>query len=94
MRAIDKARAFDAVYAKTGGRCAYCGRRLYQGVADIEHMTPKSRGGTDSIRNLVIACRQCNSRKAMRTVDEYRASVEGGLVFWGDSYGVFQGIRG
>lgn len=48
---------------RDGKRCAYCG-----GHGDtIDHVVPRSRGGTDTWDNLVCACRSCNNRKADRT---------------------------
>ena len=41
--------------------CAYCGIR---GVPlEIEHVHPKSKGGTNRISNLTLACRACNEEK-------------------------------
>lgn len=65
-----------AVFEKTGGFCWYCGVQLQPlGVWEVEHQTPRSRGGSDSLDNLVAACRPCNARKGNRTVDEYRRSL-------------------
>jgi 5-methylcytosine-specific restriction endonuclease McrA len=67
-----------SVIAKTRGRCGYCGddtrnRKQRSGKRPtIDHMTPVARGGTDSHSNLLLCCRDCNSRKADRTVDEFR----------------------
>lgn len=39
--------------------CTYCGR-----PADtVDHITPRSYGGTDDATNLTPACRDCNSDK-------------------------------
>ncbi len=45
-----------------GQACHYCGGRA-QGA---DHVTPKSRGGTDEPSNLVPACTSCNSSKGGR----------------------------
>jgi hypothetical protein len=39
--------------------CAYCG----DVAAEVDHVYPKSKGGEDTLDNLVAACRSCNSRK-------------------------------
>lgn len=61
--------------AKWGRRCAYCGA---EGVPlQIEHVVPKSRGGSDRASNLTLACRPCNERKGNRTATEIgHAEVE------------------
>jgi 5-methylcytosine-specific restriction endonuclease McrA len=49
--------------------CAYCG---VTGVPlEIEHMTPRSRGGSDRITNLTLACHACNQRKGRQTAAEF-----------------------
>lgn len=49
--------------------CAYCGTS--HGIMEVEHMQPKSRGGSNRISNLVLACFQCNRNKGSMTVQEY-----------------------
>jgi 5-methylcytosine-specific restriction endonuclease McrA len=48
--------------------CAFCGTA--EGVIEVEHLLPVSRGGTDAWENLALACRTCNQRKSDRTVEE------------------------
>ena len=55
-----------AVFARDDHRCQYCG-----GHADsIDHVLPRSRGGTHEWENVAAACRPCNLRKRDRTPDE------------------------
>ena len=54
------------VLRRDGRRCAYCGKR----ADTIDHVVPRSRGGTHSWDNCVAACRLCNSRKADRLIEE------------------------
>lgn len=49
-------------------RCQYCGRKNIE--LTIDHIIPKSRGGSDSWENLITACVQCNNRKGNRTPEE------------------------
>ncbi|WP_376797046.1 RNA-guided endonuclease IscB [Thermogemmatispora sp.] len=48
---------------KFGHRCAYCGGESGDLVLAVEHAVPRSRGGTDRVSNLAIACRTCNLDK-------------------------------
>lgn len=49
------------------GTCPYCGSLLsaphndYQTV--LEHVVPWSKGGRNAVKNLVLACRDCDTRK-------------------------------
>jgi 5-methylcytosine-specific restriction endonuclease McrA len=42
--------------------CRYCGGH----ATTADHIVPKSKGGTDSMNNLVAACRSCNGSKGDR----------------------------
>lgn len=52
-------------------QCAYCGGASGDSVLEIEHITPKSRGGSDRVSNLAIACHTCNERKGNLTAAEF-----------------------
>jgi len=50
-------------------RCAYCG---IQGVPlEIEHLLPKSRGGSNRVSNLTLTCHPCNKHKGQQTAAEF-----------------------
>ena len=51
--------------------CAYCGSTS---ELQWEHIIPKSRGGPDTIDNLVQACRACNMEKGARDPYEWYES--------------------
>lgn len=51
--------------------CQYCGGACKDSVLEIEHKIPKSRGGSNSIRNLTIACHTCNRLKGSLTPEEW-----------------------
>ena len=49
-----------AVFARDSHRCQYWGR-----VAEcLDHVIPRSKGGTHTWENVVASCRACNVRKA------------------------------
>ena len=54
---------------KWGRRCAYCGRSDVP--LEIDHIVPRSRGGTDRVSNLTLACRECNQKKGNKTAAEF-----------------------
>lgn len=53
---------------KTGGRCSYCGKPLTQKNWSIDHIVPKSKGGTYDLSNLVPCCKGCNNSKGAMPV--------------------------
>lgn len=56
------------VFALKGSQCFYCGAD----ASHVDHKTPRARGGTNDIENLVPACASCNIAKGMMTVEEWR----------------------
>jgi 5-methylcytosine-specific restriction endonuclease McrA len=54
---------------KWGRRCVYCGAK--ETPLEIEHITPSSRGGSNRVSNLTLACHVCNQRKANQTAAEF-----------------------
>lgn len=62
-----------SVLKRDGFKCIYCGRSPLHdnAVLEIEHVIPRSKGGTNEMNNLVAACRECNIGKGDRLgVDE------------------------
>lgn len=61
----------EYLLAKWARACAYCGAT---GVPlNIDHIHPKSRGGSDRISNLCTACIPCNQKKDNTPVEEFLA---------------------
>jgi 5-methylcytosine-specific restriction endonuclease McrA len=54
-----------------GSKCVFCGSAGDAITLEIEHLTPKIRGGVDTVDNLAPACRRCNSSKKSRTIEEF-----------------------
>jgi 5-methylcytosine-specific restriction endonuclease McrA len=56
---------------KWGHECAYKSKGPCDQYLEIEHIVPKSRGGTDRVSNLSIACRKHNQEKGTLTAEEF-----------------------
>ena len=54
---------------KFNRKCCYCGEKNIP--LEIEHIIPKSRGGSNKIDNLCLACRPCNQKKGSQTAEEF-----------------------
>lgn len=50
-------------------QCVYCKKKNIP--FEIEHIIPKSRGGSNRVNNLTIACRECNQSKDNMTAEEF-----------------------
>lgn len=58
------------VRARDNYTCQYCGEK-YPDILEVDHVIPKSRGGTDRADNLVAACHKCNQKKGNMTAEEF-----------------------
>lgn len=47
--------------------CQYCGAK---NSLTVDHVIPKSKGGSNTWENLVAACITCNNRKGSKTLEE------------------------
>ncbi|NEO94919.1 MAG: HNH endonuclease [Moorea sp. SIO3G5] len=54
---------------KWGRECTYCGKQNIP--LQIEHIHPKSQGGSERVSNLCLACEKCNQRKGNKPVEEF-----------------------
>ena len=65
-----------AIREKTGGHCILCGEYVTRKDFSQEHLTPKTRGGSNRIDNLWCAHRICNEEKSNRTLEEFTAKCD------------------
>jgi len=73
----------EQIYAKFGGRCAYCGKRL-KDTFHVDHIRPIYRGRIpreyrdkkeEAIENLNPACRRCNNYKHVLSLEDFREQL-------------------
>ena len=62
---------WQALLKKHKDRCGYCGEKA--ALIEADHRIPLSRGGRNTIANILPACRSCNRRKRAKTEVEFRA---------------------
>lgn len=60
------------VFKRDRFTCQYCGRQPGADELTIDHVLPRSLGGTSTWENCVLACIECNAVKADRTPDQAR----------------------
>ena len=60
------------VFKRDGYTCGYCGRTPDdEGVKlVVDHITPRSAGGSDDLTNLVTSCWECNSGKSDKSLED------------------------
>ena len=50
-------------------QCAYCG--VKDVPFQVEHIHPRSKGGSDSITNLTLSCEKCNTKKGTKDIKDF-----------------------
>jgi 5-methylcytosine-specific restriction endonuclease McrA len=82
LRGPERASARDlaAIWKSQRGRCALTGRRLDR-TAQLDHKTPRARGGGDEAANLQWLCEAANLAKRDLTDAEF-AAMCGEVMRW------------
>ena len=62
------------LYGEQEGICLGCETHFPFKVMEVDHILPRSRGGTDHIENLQLLCTHCNKSKGNKTMAAWRAS--------------------
>jgi hypothetical protein len=82
MKAAQRIKLFEAIFARDGGCCVYCGvktHRLQKGLsrsphlATLDHVQPRSMGGPLTQANLVLACQACNNARGVMDAEAFKA---------------------
>ncbi|MGI9249613.1 MAG: DNA methyltransferase [Pseudohongiellaceae bacterium] len=61
------------LYGEQEGVCIGCDLHFPFKNMEVDHITPKAKGGTDHIDNLQLLCNACNRSKGVKTMAEWRA---------------------
>lgn len=59
-----------------GSQCFYCKEPLEYEQVTIDHVIPRSRGGSGRMENLVPCCRPCNVSKGRALLGEWVSRAE------------------
>lgn len=61
----------EAIHTRERGRCFYCLRPFVIRGRVLDHVVPQAHGGTNSYRNLVSCCVECNSQKGESGAEDF-----------------------
>jgi len=79
---IFRQQILEQIIAETGNVCHYCRKQTRLNFigpvcdhdhATLDHVVPKSKGGTNERSNLVLACNACNNAKGDRSYEDFLA---------------------
>lgn len=63
------------IYARDNNMCQYCGGKFPRQELNLDHVIPRSKGGTSTWENVVCSCQSCNRRKGGRTPQEAKVTL-------------------
>ncbi|MCY3833277.1 MAG: DNA methyltransferase [Chloroflexi bacterium] len=65
-----------ALYGEQAGNCEGCGHHFQIQHLEVDHIIPRSKGGTDHIENLQLLCGSCNRIKGNRGMEYLRLKLQ------------------
>lgn len=63
------------IYTRDRDTCQYCGQRFPRSELNLDHVIPRSQGGTSRWQNIVCSCHACNRKKGGRTPEQARMKL-------------------
>jgi len=54
------------IFARDQNKCQYCGKKFPTSELSLDHVIPRTQGGTSNWKNIVCACTNCNKHKGGR----------------------------
>jgi CRISPR/Cas system Type II protein with McrA/HNH and RuvC-like nuclease domain len=73
-RSLSKKVRFE-IFKRDGFTCVYCGNTPPSVVLEVDHIEPVSKGGDDSMENLITSCFDCNRGKRDVPLDQIPPSL-------------------
>ena len=69
------------LWMRSGGLCHYCRNPMSFTIdkphsLTIDHVIPRSKGGRNTLKNTVAACRTCNQAKADKDASEFLKTIK------------------
>lgn len=58
------------IFKRDNFRCQYCGKSSDETILEVDHLVPRSEGGTNDEDNLITSCRLCNKQKLNHEIVE------------------------
>ncbi|MDC0335905.1 HIT domain-containing protein [Pseudodesulfovibrio sp.] len=82
-----KGSVYYEVMKESGGRCALCGTTSKERPLDVDHILPRSKGGSSDKENLQVLCSKCNRTKGNRDKTNWKNffhqdAAEGCIFCW------------
>ena len=60
----------ENIFNRDRAICQYCGEKVSRNDFTLDHVYPRSQGGTTCFENICVCCVDCNRKKANRTPEQ------------------------
>lgn len=76
-----KKKIYKSLVSRDGAFCFWCGD-CFESIFDytLDHLIPRSHGGTYELVNLVLACDRCNNQRANLPAGKFAKMVREGKL--------------
>ena len=64
----------DDLFGKQHGLCASCNEDTRYNLMELDHIVPKSKGGSDKDNNFQLLCGYCNKKKGNKHPESFRSA--------------------
>lgn len=65
----------EYLLARHSHTCAYCDGTSGDNRLEVDHVHPRSKGGGNSVKNLVMTCRSCNEAKGNHLLSDWKKAL-------------------
>jgi 5-methylcytosine-specific restriction endonuclease McrA len=63
------------IFARDKNTCQYCGKKFPRADLNLDHVIPRSQGGSSTWENVVCSCHHCNRKKGGKTPEQARIKL-------------------
>ena len=63
------------IWLRDGGHCQYCEKKITLSDATVDHVVPKSKGGTNNWENVTLSCSKCNQKKGNKLLENTNLEI-------------------
>jgi hypothetical protein len=64
------------IWIRDSGICTYCGRPVALSEMHVDHIVPRSKGGSGKNDNFTTSCETCNKAKSNMSVQDFDLYID------------------
>lgn len=69
------------IYIRDNFKCVWCNHKIVNPMEiTLDHLTPRSKKGTNNNSNLATSCRTCNSKRGNKPIGDFATVISSGDI--------------